>query len=124
MIESDQHGGETAQKEMADETVDVVGTIEPENAEMYIDAGPLYVGFSDGVTGGLRVLQDGDFLAISQGVDYPDGDRATVGHDLTPDEAREFAEMLMTAADDAEEAANRNSTEKKDSRSLLRRLVS
>lgn len=119
----DESESDADRKGMADSTVDVVGTVEPDDADLYIDAGPLHVGFSDGVSGGLRVIQDGDFLAISQGVDYEDGDRATVGHSLTPVEAREFADQLLEAADDAEEAQAYKETNREDRQSLLKRVV-
>lgn len=123
MSDSEEYGGEADQKEMADETVDVVGTVEPDNAALDIDAGPLYVSLVEGVTGGLRVIQDGNFLAISQGVDYPDGDRATVGHTLTPEEARDLAEMLEKAANDAEATPTSQKEPEADGQSFLRRLM-
>ena len=111
------------QKQMDDGAVDTIGAVEATNGSLQIDAGPLHVGLSEGVTGGLRVIQNGDFLMISQGVDYPDGDEATVAHELTPDEARKLAELLETAADNADDTSAGTEKSEKERQSLLNRAI-
>jgi len=90
--------------DITDNAIDVPFVRTLQTGELQINAGPLYVEFASGETGGIKIIQHGDFLALSQGIDYADGDRATVGHDLTADDARDLAEALLDAADRVEEA--------------------
>jgi len=88
--------------DMDGSTIDVAGVVSATGATLDIRAGPLQANFQEGESGGVRVFQDGAWLSIAQGVDYPDGDKATVAQDLTVESARELAQILMDAADEVE----------------------
>ena len=123
MTEQDSTDGLDHTDEMATDTVDVVGALEAARGQLYAEAGPLYLGFVDGISGGARVVQDGNFIALSQGVDYQDRDRVTVGHELTPTEARSLANMFQTAADNADNRVSETDRDKEERKSLLKLVV-
>lgn len=53
---------------------------------------------------GVQILQDGSFVGLTSGTTWEGDEDFKTFHTLTADQAREIAEALETAADDAEEA--------------------
>lgn len=112
-----------SESDISDEMVDVFYSKSIEDGSLHMEAGPLYVEFAEGESGGVRIIQEGPLMVLQQGIDYDDGDVTTVGHKLEVDEVRELAAALEEAADNAEEAKRNPYLETEEEPSLLERAM-
>ena len=113
--------------EHIDGATDVMRTIDQGYTAGQIKAGPLtghYV--LDDVRSGLTIHQDGPNIALSAGTINHDQSETELYtyHAITPNQAREIAEMLNHVADEAEEILqSEDQSEKQGQENFIRRLL-
>lgn len=108
-----------------EEMNDTIGVVSAEMGDLYITSEILFSETIEKESTGIKVTSPTGEVYLCGGIQ--DGDtRATVGQRLSPDSARELADTLYDAADDAErhrdEAAEYDP--RSDDESILQKLMS